>query len=431
MLDGYLNLCYLGPLFEDDEGMKGNIRAKGKCPSCGEDFISLKRLGFICKPCQTLPRRFYIDLWWDGKRIRLFSDKQGQVLDSYQRSQDLLSHIRFEITHHEFNPSKYIKSEAREYWAITLLDRFLAYKIDSLAPSYQKDYVRMTSIAKNFFGTKDVREIRKIDIINFKTHLEKNFSYKNKTIKNTLDFLKTFLRYLKSDLEVIDTVPAFPLVEIQQPRFRWLSPEDQRQLFEYIPDKDKPIIAFLMLHGCRPGEARALRCRDIDFKNQSITISATFSGKFYREKRKGKSSKAITIPLHPEIYEYIANRVENNLPEAFVFVNPRTGGYYTEAALQRLWDNTRRKAGISKDLRLYEATRHSVASQLVNNGVTLFKVSKLLGHSSIKTTEKYAHSNIESLRTELSILSLKGKGTVTRLSPEAKSRGKILEKSNS
>ena len=56
------------------------------------------------------------------------------------------------------------------------------------------------------------------------------------------------------------------------------------------------------------------------------------------------------------------------------------------------------------------SARHSLASNLVNSGVSLFKVSKLLGHSSMKMTERYAHSDIESLRADIEKISLNGKG---------------------
>lgn len=273
----------------------------------------------------------------------------------------------------------------------------------------------MAEIVRQFFGMKDVREIHKLDVVNFKNHLEKNFSFKTKTAKNVMDFFKTFLRYLKYDLEVIDMVPAFPSFEIQPYSFKWLSSEEQAKLFEYnVPDRQKPIIMFLMLQGCRPGEARALKCKNVNLGNESITLSATFSGNVYRERRKGRNAQAVTIPIHPEMLDFLKERVSNNLPEAFVFTNPNTGGPYTENAIRRIWDDIRTKAGISKSLRLYDATRHSFASQLVNTGSALYKVSKLRGHTNTKTTERYAHANIESLRTDLQKLSL----TVTRLSPE-------------
>ncbi len=394
--------------------MKGIIRCKGHCEKCGGSFTHVPRLGYICPECKIIPRRFYIDLWFNGNRIRLFSDKTGQTLDSYQRAQNLLAHINYEIKNHIFNPSKYVNSELKEFWTSNLIEKFLEMKLPLIAPSYQKDYERMGRMVKDFFGTKDVREIRKLDIINFKTYIEKKFNFKPKSVKNILDFFKTFLRYLKYDLEIIDNVPSFPKIEVQPPSFRWLTSEDQIKLLNYIPDKHKPILMFLMLQGCRPGEARALKCKDIDLRNETIIIRATFSNGIYLERRKSKN--AITIPIHPEMMDFLKERVKNNLPEAFVFVNPNTGGPYSENNLRNIWSKVRQKANISSSFRLYDATRHSFASQLVNSGSSIFKVSKLLGHSSIKMTEKYAHTNIENLKTDLKKLSL----TVTKLSPGEK-----------
>jgi integrase len=175
-----------------------------------------------------------------------------------------------------------------------------------------------------------------------------------------------------------------------------------------------------MLHGCRPGEARALKCKNVDLAHDCITIAATFSGGVYCERRKGRGARILVIPIHPEMRECISERVRNSHPEAFVFVNPVTGRPYSETRIWKLWNKVRTAAGVGQGLRLYDASRHSFASQLVNSGVSLFKVSKLLGHSSTKMTERYSHANVDSMRTELSRLSLKKAETVTRLSPQKK-----------
>ncbi len=164
----------------------------------------------------------------------------------------------------------------------------------------------------------------------------------------------------------------------------------------------------------RPSEARALKCKNVDLQNHTVTISATFSGSIYREERKGKKSKFVTIPIHPELYGYISDRVKNNLPEAFIFVNQNTGKPYCENSLRIIWNTVKKEAGIDNSLRLYDATRHSFASNLVNSGSTIYKVSKLLGHSSVKMTEKYAHSNIENLRIDIQKLSLNRHQTVIK-----------------
>ena len=216
--------------------MKGQIRAKGRCPVCEESFQQIKKLGYLCPNCKITPSRFYIDLSYKGDRIRIFSDKTGQVLDTYQRARNLLEVINYEIKNFSFDPTKYIKAELEKFWVSTLLDRFLTYKLPSIAPSYKGDYKRMVNIAKDFFNTMDIREIRKIDLINYKEHIEKKNKLNGKTVKNILDHFKTFLRYVKNDLELIDKVPSFPDVEIQQHKFRLLSHEDQVTLYEFVPD---------------------------------------------------------------------------------------------------------------------------------------------------------------------------------------------------
>jgi integrase len=355
---------------------------------------------------------------WNGERPRVCSDKQGQTLDTYQRALNLLSKIQHEIDNHIFDPSKYISTDIKKFWTSTLLEKFLNDKIEFIAPSYIKDYRRYIEAAKEFFKTVDIREIRKYDIHEYRKFIETGYKpkgktakakKKSKTIKNYLDVLKTFMFYVRDDLEILNSVPSFPEIEVEEYEWKWLDMEDQVYMLSHIPDKDRPIIIFLMLHGCRPGEARALKVKDVNIKNKTIKISSTFSGNVMRSKRKGKKSRPLLIPLHPEMHSYLLSKVSNSLPEAFIFINPRTGMPYTMQSLNRLWDRARRKAKIPNDLRLYDASRHSFASQLINNDASLYSVSKMLGHSSTKMTEKYAHNKIEKLRADMSKLSLQGK----------------------
>ena len=50
------------------------------------------------------------------------------------------------------------------------------------------------------------------------------------------------------------------------------------------------------------------------------------------------------------------------------------------------------------------AIRHTFATRLIQKGVDLYKLSKLLGHSSVTVTERYAHHCPESLRSGVEIL---------------------------
>jgi integrase len=406
-----------------DHDMKGTgiIRAKEiHCPTCGDKYSELRGVGFICQKCKTTPRKFFLDLFWQGKRFRVYSDKNGQVLDSYDRARVLLRTIQGEIDFHTFDPRKYLKDEQAKYHVDTLLGRYEGYKLKGLAPGYRHYFSHMVDIAKEYFGGQDVRDLRKIDLIGYKEHLESVYSWKPKTTKNVMDIVKSFLFWCKDDVELIDTVPPFPVVEVPEAAFRWLAQKDQVSIFQHVRDEHKPFIGFLFLHGTRPGEARALKCKNIDLEHQSITISATFSGGEYCERRKGRGARILTIPIHPELLDWLKQRVESSLPEAFVFVNPNTGNPFTEHKVLEIWNGIRKRAGLSKELRLYDASRHSFASQLVNEGVSIFKVSKLLGHSSTKMTEKYSHANVNSMRADLAKLTLKPKDNIFGLSPRKK-----------
>jgi len=407
--------------------MMGTVRVKGTCPVCHKPFKLIeqsgKKIGYICPKHLTIPERFFIDINWNGKRVKIYSDKTGQVLDSLDRANRLLVKINSEIEDHSFDSSKYVKKEEKDFWASTLLDRFYKDKIGSISPSRLSHYKRYTEVAKEYFKKKDIRELRKLDIINYKNYLIENYyseqPKQGKTLKNVMDHFKTFLTYCLREYEILDKVPPFPVIETQEYLFKWVDQEDQIKIYEHVDDEDKPFVAFLMLHGCRPGEARALKCKDVSLKQGIITISATFSNEVYKERRKGKKAKAVMVPIHPEMQAYIRDRVKKNLPEAFLFT--KRGAHYSETHIFRLWENVRKKAKLDSRIRLYDVTRHSFASQLVNSGSSIFKISRLMGHSSVKTTEKfYAHQSIASLKTDIEKMSLKKSSTVPRLSPDRK-----------
>ena len=405
--------------------MVGHIRARGKCPVCGKPFTEVPRLGFLCFEHKTVPARLYVDMPWKGDRIRIWSDTTGQTLDTYDRAEKIRERIRSELEDGTFDPSRYVAADASKFYAENLLDRFENDKIDAIAPAYKKDYRRMVKIAKTFFKKQDVREIRKLHLIDYMKDCQNRYSWKEKTLKNCMDLFKVFMNWVKGDLELIAVVPSFPKIEVPESRIKWVRSEDQGMLHEAVAEEDKPIIAFLMLQACRPGEARAIKCKDVDIASNSVTIHATFSGNVYLERRKGRNAKSYQIIIHPELREFVAERVRSSHPEAFLFVNVRNGRPYSANKMRRVWQRVRNATKVG-DLRLYEASRHSVASQLVNAGTTLYRVSKILGHSSIKTSEKYAHPDLESMQADLSKLTLKRKGTGAVVSLQKKDDDKTL-----
>jgi hypothetical protein len=279
------NLGYLLDQIQSEiGGMKGKIRTYQKCPVCQKPFKNIPGLPISCPEHKTFPDRYFLDIYWK-KQHRIFSDRDGRPLDSYQRTLGLQARINHEIETHVFDPAKYVRAEQEKFWVKNLLDRFEKRKLHEIAPSYQDDYSRMIRRAREFFQTMDAREIRRIHLENFKDHLEAA-GIRKKTLKNHLDLFGAFLRWCKT-MELIDSVPSMPEIQVAPPAPRWVSQEDQIRLFGFVPEADRPLVAFLMLHGCRPAEARALKVKDVDLTSRAVSICATFSGNVFRERRKG------------------------------------------------------------------------------------------------------------------------------------------------
>jgi integrase len=396
-----LSLSDISLLLDREPKMKGSVRTLQNCPICKRPFEAVPQIGLICPEHKTFPARFFISIYWKGL-IRIYSDKNGEHLDSFKRALKLLAKINWEIDNHVFDRSHYCRKDQLKFRVNGLLEKYLKAKEKKIRPSYYKTFRAMVNRASEHWGIWDIREIRKFDLVEY----EESLPYKGKTLKNYMDHFKAFMNWVRTDLELISALPSFPETESPKPKFRWLSQDDQAKLFAYVRNPDKPIIGFLMLHGCRPGEARALRGQDVDLESRTLKISGTFSGNVFMEGRKGRGAQDYVIPVHPECWPYIQGRVKGSLPGAWLFPNPRTGDAYQQGALRRIWEDVRLKAGLDKSLRLYDATRHTFASLLRKSGIDLQNIRDHLGHSDSRTTEKYSHGSIEGLRADLGKLTL-------------------------
>ena len=173
---------------------------------------------------------------------------------------------------------------------------------------------------------------------------------------------------------------------------RHLSEEEHIKLFQELNRSKnlmlKFFIGFLLLTGARRNEAAQARWQDFDLENAVWTIPKTKSGQF----RTVAIAEAVLDLLRAVKQFHEQHSLEN--PCDYVFGNLKTGRPYQN--LYRSWNKARCAAGL-RDFRLHDL-RHSFASILVNNGVSIYEVQNLLGHASINTTKRYAHLAPETLR---------------------------------
>lgn len=143
------------------------------------------------------------------------------------------------------------------------------------------------------------------------------------------------------------------------------------------------IIALLLLTGARRSEALNARWEDVDPIGRVWRIPLSKSG---RVRHITLSDQALVCfgQVRALNQQLLGGAADVN---PYIFPNPRTFKPYRTIFVA--WDTARRKAGLT-NFRIHDL-RHTYASTLVNNGVPLYEVQKLLGHVHIRTTERYAH----------------------------------------
>ena len=159
---------------------------------------------------------------------------------------------------------------------------------------------------------------------------------------------------------------------------RYLSSEETVRLHEALEKSEntqlKHIVALMLMFGCRKRELLDAKWEHFDMERANWRIPMS------------KSGKPRSIPLSAKAMEQLLA-----LPRwegcPYVVPNPSTLKPYGN--LFCAWDTARKRAGLP-DVRMHDL-RHSFASNLVNAGRSIYVVSNLLGHSQVKTTQRYAH----------------------------------------
>ena len=147
----------------------------------------------------------------------------------------------------------------------------------------------------------------------------------------------------------------------------------------------KLVFQTLYYTGLRVSECVNLTMACIDFTNNIILVKS------------GKGNKDRSIPMNSKLRTLLMDYTggwRNGVNTDRLFCT-RSGGI-CPSYINRKLKISAKEAGIVKYLTAH-ILRHSFASNLLRNGVDILRIQKLLGHSSIKTTSIYTHTNIVDL----------------------------------
>ena len=193
--------------------------------------------------------------------------------------------------------------------------------------------------------------------------------------------------------------------------------DEEARLLDACPSWLRELVVFALHSGMRLGEILSLTWTGVDLFRRTVTVFESKNG----ERR--------TVPLNQTLMALLTEKAKvRHMKTALVFPS-RAGTRLDPNHLRRALRPAMAKAGIVNCH--FHDLRHTFATRLVQSGVDLYKVQRLLGHKSPMMTQRYAHHYPESLRDGVEILDRRGHRdtkmtTVLRVSESAVSE--VVEK---
>lgn len=268
--------------------------------------------------------------------------------------------------------------------AVFINESYLPY-----VQTYKRSWATDKSLIKNHimpnFGSFYMDELAKKDIISFiNQHL---LTHKPGSVNRVI----ILLRYIynlsirwETDGILKNPTAGIPLLEENNKKERFLTSDEAHQLISELKKSESPmlqyIVPMLILTGARKNEVLQAQWQDFNLITSVWRIPIS------------KSGKARHVPISDGVRLLLSTipRVDDC---PWTFANPKTGKPLV--SFFSSWNKVRKAVGLS-DVRIHDL-RHTFASFLVNNGRSIYEVQRILGHTQIKTTERYAHLSQDSL----------------------------------
>lgn len=231
------------------------------------------------------------------------------------------------------------------------------------------------------WGNRELTQISTRDIEMYKANRSKVAT--PHTVAIELRVIKAFFNKLV-EWKLMQENPARAVKPPKRPQVTpaYLNKEQFSALLDSLKQKGSDyhdILLFAGLTGVRKGELVHLTWQDIDFPKRSIAIinKPGFST---------KTGHSRVIPMHPLVYDMLQRRDQST---QWVFPGDRGGRYFPDFLSAR-FKRIVREHGLDERLH-FHSLRHSCASMLVIEGVSLYHVQRILGHTTPRITQMYAH----------------------------------------
>lgn len=299
----------------------------------------------------------------------------------------------------EFESSLKEQNKNKFFTLQSLSDFVLEYVHNNLSKSTHQLYKRSFKEFINIVGNKVAFDVTPEDIEYFKktrlscvSPVTLNIEIRN--LKSSYNLAIKFKHSISNPFIGIKQIKA---VEKEKMVFT------EQEILLLIDAIDIPLLKNFVLIGLYTGmrlaEILNLQWKDIFLNEKIIKV-------LNKENHRTKTTRIRSIPISEKLYPVLIDMKnetkEKCISEKYLFQS------YTRRPFDKSFITTKFKsfvikAGLPEHLHFHNL-RHTFITQLLRKGISIYKVKVLAGHSSIKTTEGYAHLIVEDLREAVNVL---------------------------
>lgn len=279
-----------------------------------------------------------------------------------------------------------------------MLDKFLEYlELEKrysphTITSYRKDLEDFYRFHLKTESSEDISKADKKIIRNFIVELSEN-NISKRSINRKLSSLRSFYLFLLkigeieiSPVENISSLKFYPEKQIPMSEQEMQNLSDQ--VFTNVHDiLEKCIMEVLYQTGIRKAELCGMTFENVNLQSNEIKII-------------GKGNKERIIPISGNLSAVLESYTQIRQPateyKSYFFINKK-GKKLTEKFVYVVV-NKYLSLITTKEKRSPHILRHSFATHVLDNGAEISKVKKILGHSSLASTQVYTNANIEQLK---------------------------------
>lgn len=251
-------------------------------------------------------------------------------------------------------------------------------KLKAYSPSTIKTYINEMSQLLQIINNIPADELTPEHLRRYLVHCYEKLKLTENTLHSRINAMKFYYEQVLGRDKFFWEIPR-PKKQILLPKV--LGENELRRLFTALENKKHKAILFTAYSaGLRVSEVVNLQLKHIDSGRMQIFV----------EKAKGKKDRVVNLsPVLLDILRaYI--RISRPRPTKYLFEGTVPGESYSSRSAQEVFRQARKKAGILKQVS-FHSMRHSFATHLLEKGIDIRYIKNILGHFSIKTTERYLH----------------------------------------